>query len=378
MNKKFFLASFFLLFIFSGCLSMRGSGSVPITQETHFVDTEDDWTLELKRFFIPGGIEYSNPIILCHGLGYNGRFWDIEEDKSFAAYLADKGFDVWVVSLRGAGKSTKAGWLAFRDIIGFRTDDFSNLSFSADKLDWNIDDHINEDVPSVIKKVKEITGKKKVDWVGQSMGSLIALAYLGSAELPEEIGNIVAISPACVMFKPQNESLEFIKENRYFVDATLIINQKTLYKFLVPFRGLIKDPFANLFINSENMDSSTFVHIYNEVVESVSPGVVNQFIQQMDDEYFYSSDKKINYTENLVNVTNPILFVAGRDDNLVSPESVRYGYRAVGSKDKTYIELSKINGAEVDYGHDDIIIGKNVSKEVYPKIYYWLKSRNSK
>ncbi|MBI4970842.1 MAG: alpha/beta hydrolase [Candidatus Omnitrophica bacterium] len=366
-----------MCFQFSGCAVLTFINFMPRTySEVYSVKTQDDWTLVLQRYYQKGHVKYKNPVILCHGMGYNAEFWDIGRKRSFAKYLADRGFDVWSVSLRGAGKSSKPGWLAFRELLSFRPDDLSNMSLNANKLNWNIDDYIRYDVPAIVAKVKEVTGQPQVDWVGHSIGGMIVFAHLESAEHPEEIGNVMAIAPSCVHLKPQNAALDFVNKKKFIFDFGLLVNQKTLYKILVPFRGMVRDPLADLFYSKDNMDPGTISKLYNHVVENVSPGVMNQIVLMLKEEYFVSSDGKINYTEEMTKINNPILFVAGRDDNLSDPESVRYGYRKVSSTDKTYLEFSTLNGTKMDYGHDDLIIGKRVQDEVYPKLYNWLVSHS--
>ncbi len=378
MKKTFSaITALSLSFLLSGCIAFGIFGNTPKTyQETQYVETQDGWKLALHRYYQKGNVKYKTPVILCHGVGYNADFWDIEKKRSFAQYLAGQGYDVWSVSLRGVGNSTKSGWNLWRDIFSFRPSDINNVSMEPKTLNWNIDDHINKDLPAIIKKVKEVTGAKKVDWVGHSMGSMIVLAYLEKPENAEQIGNVVVIAPSCVHLKPQNAALDFIEKRKFILEVGLLINQRTLYKALVPFQGGVKDPLADLFYSSENMDSKTITILYNDVVENISPGVMDQLILMLKEENFMSADGQINYSENLVNITNPILFIAGRDDNLATPETVRYGYRKVSSPDKKYLEFSKIEGTKQDYGHNDLIIGKRAPEEVYPKIYGWLSQRS--
>lgn len=366
----------FLCFLQGGCAVFSLLDAPPKTwQEVHFAKTSDNWNLALYRFYPKGAVKYRNPVILCHGLGYNADFWNIDERRSLAKYLADRGFDVWTVSLRGAGKSTKGSWRAFRDLLTLRLNDLANVSFSARKLNWTIDDHIQNDVPAIVKTVKAVTGASQADWIGHSLGGMIILAHLEMTEHPEEIANVAVIGTGSVIWKPHNVSLDFIEKRKIVFDLSLLVNQRNISKFLVPFQGKIRDPLAGLFFSRKNMSPATISRLYNHVVEDVSPGVFNQFVLMLKKEYFFSHDGQINYSEGLNKIRNPILFVAGRDDNLASPESVRYGYRNVSSSDKTYLEFSTLHGTRLDYGHDDLIIGKRADIEVYPRIYNWLASR---
>lgn len=147
MRKSVFC--FFLIFItFSPTLAYD------VLKETTM--TADGVLLAIKRYRNVGG----TPIILQHGLAQNLYAWDLPvSGQSFAVYLAERGFDVWVPSLRGGGQ----GEYTSEDAGG--------------AWDWSIDDFAIFDVPAILTKVSETTGKKPF-WVGHSMGGMIAYAYL--------------------------------------------------------------------------------------------------------------------------------------------------------------------------------------------------------
>jgi fermentation-respiration switch protein FrsA (DUF1100 family) len=88
-----------------------------------------------------------------------------------------------------------------------------------------------------------------------------------------------------------------------------------------------------------------------------------------------SSDGKYSYTDNLYRVKVPILFLAGGADGFVSNTMMRDSYERVSSRDKTLVIISKSKGYLTDYGHCDVILGKNSEKEVYPVISDWLDKR---
>ena len=55
---------------------------------------------------------------------------------------------------------------------------------------------------------------------------------------------------------------------------------------------------------------------------------------------------------------------------------MRFAFEHVGSTDKTYREMGLTNGCQADYGHFDLVVGKNVRDEVYPVIRDWLHGRD--
>ena len=76
--------------------------------ERHSATTDDGWTLALYRYPPIGHWrENQPPVFLCHGLGANRFNLDAPGKLSLAKWLSEKGFDAWVVELRGAGKSSR-------------------------------------------------------------------------------------------------------------------------------------------------------------------------------------------------------------------------------------------------------------------------------
>jgi hypothetical protein len=52
-------------------------------------------------------------------------------------------------------------------------------------------------------------------------------------------------------------------------------------------------------------------------------------------------------------------------DDIYSQGIKRYGYDRVVSGQKKYVELA-------GYGHTDLVMGRNVAREVYPLVLEWM------
>ena len=77
--------------------------------EIHRIATEDGWILAMHRYLSPER-KYTNPVLLIHGMGANRSNFDLDAKISFARALAVRGFDTWVLELRGAGLSDRPAW----------------------------------------------------------------------------------------------------------------------------------------------------------------------------------------------------------------------------------------------------------------------------
>src|SRR6516164_5017650 len=137
-----------------------------LADELHFAHTPDGWRLALHRH-AAGPPELGLPVILCPGYACNRHFIDWDAEYSLARFLARRGFDAWVIELRGRGLSHPT-------------------PACAAPRTWTFDDLALHDVPTAVRHVARMT-RRRVAWVGHSMGGMLLYASLGGpggAELP--------------------------------------------------------------------------------------------------------------------------------------------------------------------------------------------------
>jgi len=345
--------------------------------ETFYFDTEDGWRLAIEHY----PPETANmaftektgrtPVILCHGLGLNSYFWDLIPKLSFARYLASYGYDVWVVSLRGSGTSTKNGFSVLRNIAYVRKGEINNASFSPFKFDWNIDHYIRFDIPATINFVKEKTGAQKITWVGHSLGGMIMYAYASLYDA-QDVQAMVTVGSPVIIPQPPNNILQAFIDNKLLFKSFLIINTRTGATSMANFHKFIITPDEILMYNLENVDDIIVKKTLKYVVEDIPVGVTNQVLNMIRNRDFSSYDGSINYAKQIERISMPVMLCCGVGDNIAPPESVRYVYHNIASKDKTFKMFGTANGHVHNYGHNDLILGKFARKEVYPEILNWL------
>jgi len=380
-----------LVFI-AGCQPSRMFGALGPWKgrvQTYYTDTSDGWTLQVDRFESDKPDPSANPVVLCHGLSYNNRFWDLTEKVSLARYLASQGYDVWSVSLRGAGLSDQPLASVLRKIgtgslpPAFLTEAHKRKLGGAAFSGYSVDDHINHDVPAVIRFVKDKTGARKVHWIGHSMGGMIMFAYLAThaQEAAKDVDTFVAVSVPMVMFHPLNKAMQLQVDNAAALKAGNVFVSTSYDAFVAKVLGKLAPPTISetLFLNRDNVDDGVIRLLAQWAQESISPGQLDQLFAMAAEESFYSQDRKINYTSMLDRVTTPTFFLVGQLDNMATVGAVKFAYRQVSSQDKDFRLFARINNNRADYGHDDIIIGKHARAEVYPAILNWLNThRRSK
>ncbi len=348
--------------------------------ETFYFETEDGWRLAIDHY-LPETKKISNPmvqengkrtpVILCHGLGLNSYFWDITPKLSFARYLASNGYDVWVVSLRGSGTSTKNGFSVLRNIAYMRQGEINGASFSPFKFDWNIDHYIRFDIPAAINFVKEKTGAKKVTWVGHSLGGMIMYAYASLYDV-QDVQGMVTIGSPIIVPQPPNNILQAFINNKVLFKSFLIINTRTGATSMANFHNFIITPDEILMYNLENVEDCIVKKTLKYVVEDIPVGVTDQVLSMIRNRDFMSYDGSINYAEKIERISMPVMLCCGVGDNIAPPESIRIVYHNISSADKTFKMFGTANGHVHNYGHNDLVLGKNARKEVYPEILDWL------
>jgi len=341
--------------------------------------TADGWELSLFRY-TPERIDpKKRPVVLCHGFSYNNYFWDVDENHSLARYLARNGYDVWTVSLRGAGRSTKPGLTVIRNLITTEGRELPHvvpqITFDFTKINWTIDDYIMYDVPAVLDFVTSKTGSDSVHWIGHSMGGMLMYGCLDKSETASKVRTFVAISSPATFPHPLDAILQAFTENKNIMNIFNLAISNRLSAFLGGATGaVLETPLDTLFYNRENIQREVIRKMFLRAAEDISPGVLDQMLLSVEKGYFVSADGKTDYRKAIANIRTPSLFLVGKADNLALPESVRFAYRSIPAKDKKFTMVGIGNGFSADYGHNDIILGVRAPQEVYPRIKEWLDS----
>jgi len=378
LRRPFLVAAVAVGVFTLGCQPSRvlvGPGLQPVLASSVTTTTKDGWALAIRRFRAETLDPTKAPVILCHGLNCNDRFWDVARGTSFAQYLAARGYDVWVPALRGAGSSTKPGIVVVRRLIRPVFPELpKQISFrmiDPRALNWTMDSYVKQDVPAILKAVRKETGAHSVHWVGHSMGGMIILAYV---ELygDDGLATITALGSPMTIPQPPNNFLAAFKQNKELYKlATLVVNAS------VPASLHVIDErsgMAGALYNPQNMSSSVTREFFTRGVEDIPIGVLDQLVGAVQTGEVRSADGKVNYAKLLDRVTVPSFIAGGMVDHVAPPESVRFVYNHIGSQDKRFHIFAVVNNDAVDYGHLDLVLGRHAPSDVYPAVEGWLAS----
>jgi len=292
-------------------------------------------------------------LLLIHGYGQNRYAWHLPA-RSFGNYLADEGFDVFMIDLRGHGRSRHLGARPPKDL----------------------NDYVREDAPAAIREVQQISQRGPIYLIGHSLGGLIS--YAVTPAMREAVAGIVTLgSPyhftrgsrflklfgtammalekqlpwAADVALPLQNVGEVMSLARGFVESSI---------FPLPVRGYAPKSMERRVLSQHMalaMDRGSIAVMHNMFLRAAEGHATGHRLGTM---YGYAAA-----FEKLRDI--PLLIIAGSEDDLAPPDSVRPAYELSCSSDKTYRVFPR--------GHIDIIIGRDAPLTIWPLILAWLNTR---
>jgi pimeloyl-ACP methyl ester carboxylesterase len=332
-------------------LAARALALPEFFDEVHEVQTEDGATIVLGRLHPRGARSSAPPVLLCHGLAMNRRAFALDPKRCFALALAERGRDVWLLELRGAvAKSVPKA--------------LKRATF---------DDYAARDVPKAIEFVCVQTSAERVDWIGFSMGGMLAYAYLGALR-GKGIRKLVTIgSPVHFEHHPVARGLAVLP----MLLAPLLWLTRTPFRFL----SLLVAPLVwpgvptslSRGLRGEHYSARVFRALMANGLADVPTGVARQFIRWVRTATFDSEDRALDYRASMREITADTLVIAGSHDRLATPYAVLDATQCITAATVESQVIGKQTGAAKDYDHMDLILGRDALREVFPSVERWIE-----
>ncbi len=314
-----------------------------------FLDTPDGAVIHLHRHQADGP-----PVLVVHGISSNHYCWDLDPQRSIGTYLAARGFDTWLLDMRGHGDARKAP--------------------GGKNLDrhWAADDYGLHDIPTAVAYVQQQTGHQKLGYVGHSLGGMVGAIYASQLGDDALWAMVVVGSPA--EFTDPDLMMSLARTTFGVGGAiTPFILTPSLARVANAWSDSLPiDVEAFLFVD-DNMQPEAARRMMHTVVSPLWPGEMLQFANMLQDGRFQSRDGERDYRADMAKIQVPVLAIAGRADRVAPPDRVRGYYEAVGSVEKRFVVAGLENGFVSDYGHLDLPIGDHAPDEIYPLIEGWLR-----
>ena len=294
-------------------------------EHEYYITVTPNDQLYLKRF---QPAQHKGIVFMVHGSVENGRVFYSSSGKGIAPYLAKNGFDVFVVDLRGKGKS--------RPAVGKNS---KHGQYEA----------ITEDIPACIDYIKNTTGKTSLHLLAHSWGGVLCLCWFARYHSSVNIQSMVFMG---------TKRKIYIKswEKRWKVDFfwNIIGNVASEIKGYLPAKSLR--------FGSDNEPKQ----FYKET---------NQWVYS--DEWIDPRDG-LNYKQALKNLNvPPILSLTGVQDTVLgNPYDVQFLMQEANAHDHRYVEVGKKYGFKHDYGHIDILTHPDAPTDHFPLVLDWLNTHN--
>lgn len=290
-------------------------------------------------------------VILVHGFGQNRYTWHSSR-RSFSNFLARAGWDVFNVDLRGHGRSRRFG--APRPKMIF--------------------EYIEEDLPAFAREAMALSGHDRFFLCGHSMGGLIAYSVAGTSMRQHTRGVITIGSP--YRFGQGSALLLLLREAAAAVGWTGLFDSNPALPVRFVGQHLLKR--AALWDNRilplpirgwvpGGTEREVLEEYLSKTFEHTSLAVALDILKAGGAGGFKSLDGMIDYSTAFEMLDRPLLVIAGTEDQLAPPESVRPAYEVSKSRDKTYRAWP--------LGHLDLIMGREATRTVWTLVRDWLDRR---
>ncbi|RYF12139.1 MAG: alpha/beta fold hydrolase [Deltaproteobacteria bacterium] len=328
-----------------------------MTPETLYARTEDNWALALHHY--PGrGAGQRHPVLCIHGIAANRLHFDLDERYSFARAARARGFTVYLLELRGAGLSRAPGG---RDRLLFQ---------------WGFADYAERDVPTAIATVLEHAGVKSLHAVGHSMGGMLCLC--GGVQASSEVRSITTVGTPLVgqlglgllerrllqLAGTLGPATTFTPPSQKRVPLRVLVGAATRF---VPFTARLAD---GILLNGQNTEPEVVRRMAREGIADVPIQMISEITSHAAGS---AAGGPYAYESRLYSVRAPTLALAGSADRVAPPASVRQLCSKLQCQDLRYRELGTRFGDRADYGHVDLLVGRNAPEEVYPLILDFLE-----
>ncbi len=330
--------------------------------ERRFARTRDGWRIALYRYPPRRGV-HGAPALLCHGMGSNRFNLDGPGPFSLARYLHRRGFDVWLMELRGAGASRR------------------RLPLGPASWRVSFEDYVVHDAPAALRAIRKEVGGRRPLWVGHSLGGMVGYAVLMSPAGSALAGAVTLASPG--MTDVGHASLDrVVPLRRLLAVAPPWIPSGTLARLGAPLLPLLAALFGREIRewgwHPDNLDLDVMRFMMKRGVEDLPRSLLVEFARWYEAKHMGDRYGLFDFSDHLERIRAPMFVVAGSRDGLTPAADVRQVFDRIGSEDKSWLEAGREQGLRHDYSHVDLVLGRHAPDEIYPRVADWLEAHRER
>ncbi len=313
---------------------------VTVRRQWHHLPPEDDQPpLVVERTVSTDGPSRP-PVLLVHGFCQNRFSWRIS-GRSLVARLAQEGFEVLNVELRGHGLSREAG--------------AGNADGFGDYVD---------DVTRIVSRLPEAPFL-----VGHSLGGAVGVGV--STRMP--LAGLVPLA-GVYTFATRNPTIRALGRLSLAAGPLLPASARLSTGWIGRMIGRlysVSDVAGFGFPIAGWTPGSVERELLEERLERGMDWTSVEVWLQMSR---WANGERLAYADAFQQTDVPLLVIVGDRDPLVSIADARCCYEESGSSDK---QLAVFDAFEhqVHWGHLDLILGKKAPEEVWPRLVGWMVER---
>jgi len=291
-------------------------------ESSFYISLNDTEKLFVKRFKAD---DTAIPVVLIHGSIENGRIFYSSSGKGLAPYLAQNGFDVFVIDLRGKGQSVP--------VIG------KHSKFGQYEC-------ITEEFPKIFEQIYEKV-LQPFHIMGHSWGGVLIASYL--LRFPSEVSKVQTIT----FWGTKKQITVSGWEKFYSIDIMWNVVSRLFCKMY----GFL--PATQLGFGADN-ESDKF--------HKQCTAWVNSFQWKDED--------GLDYNQLTAQMQWPPLFsiAAINDLYLGNPKDCQKLLQQMNAKNAHFMVLSKQNGNFEDYDHINMLTSRKAPDDHFKKVLQFLNT----
>jgi len=300
------------------------------------------------------------PVLLGHGLGSSSGIFTLDTvETNLVEFLSSHGFDVWTLDWRGSFELQSA--------LG----------------DWTLDDVALQDWPTAIAHVRAETGAPQVAVIGEGVG---AIAMLGTLlRRPEGIGAATALGAGLNVTIPNAKRLGRGLDDELSLDRGDGLAGRMADRFL-KLQPMQKEERCaspvcrrasyvyGLLYEHDQLNRATHETLH-ELLSLPSRSAMTHLRLIAKEHRLVAADGSDTYLPNRAGIGVPVSFVHGDESEVFKLEGTQMTVAALREAvDPALVSLDVVS----DYGHLDLVVGKNAETDVFPLLLAHLERVDSR
>jgi pimeloyl-ACP methyl ester carboxylesterase len=322
-----------------------GEGDLIIREQ--YVTTADGWSLRLRHTLSPSHFDpNTKPLLIVPGYGMNSFIFSYHpRGTSMERCLAEGGYEVWAMDLRGQGQS-----FAEKTRPGATT----------------LANYATVDVPAAIERVlsSTTTSAQTVTLVGCSLGGSIAYGYLAVTGA-RRVSEVIAMG-APLRWSEVHPLIKIAFASPALAARLKISNTRKWLRSAFPlierFPSLL-----GMYMNPASIDTSD-MQAMTQTVEDPDPQVNRDIAVWIKGRDLYLDG--VNITAAMAHMTLPLFVVLSNKDGIVPASTALTAADAWGGPN---VEVLEVGDDTNWYAHANLFVADDAPQLVFDPIIDWLR-----